>query len=716
MELKVDDDGMKKRTIESKEDKSIELGDYKQLKENQDDYVKGFENNIDTSIIIEESCWSICKKRIAACMNYKGNAGINVFMIIFEILGVIFYLIGLKGCSSTQTECLIYYSENAVGIIVTFAILSCLSVCTCIILVIHKIIHYSHLIILSCVYIIICFFNFGANLDDHGAYNFFGSVLIILILLMLYGIILGFYKLFRKGRYITIGIIIGSVLIISIVYYIRNWRDSCKDFYKGLGGKSLINDPNENLCNFPKPDVCTLPNFDGVFDYSRMIFLNCKAHDKNEKKVLMRYLNESIRNGTRFAFPSSVGYDLKQQKNLFQFNKDMLDSVIDLDQEKTKNHHEVTLTFDEKDLGHISIDVKKNETLIKEREEIRKKLNQNFLYKNILFIYIDAFSRNHFLRKMKETTKFIEQYLYDSSKENDKERVSFQFFKYHSFSYWTHISVAPMFYGATMADKNGTNLVKYFKENGYITGMTEDYCSKELFDVERGDYNQNRNWEDWDHENVVMFCDPNYHNRDFPYPEWKGAYCSLRRCLYGRDTFEYAIEYAEQFWEAYINEPKFFRLAFIDAHEGSMEVIKYVDSPLMNMIKSFDEKGWLENTAIIFASDHGDNMVGIHRVISPDFHMERFYATLFIVLPNTKDEVMQKQFKNLEINAQRFISPFDIHDTLLYLLHYNDNQKQLSYSQTGQTVFEVIDSKVRSCSYYRDFQSGVCICRSFDKS
>ena len=63
----------------------------------------------------------------------------------------------------------------------------------------------------------------------------------------------------------------------------------------------------------------------------------------------MRYLNESIRNGTRFAFPSSVGYDLKQQKNLFQFNKDMLDSVIDLDQEKTKNHHEVTLTFDEKD-------------------------------------------------------------------------------------------------------------------------------------------------------------------------------------------------------------------------------------------------------------------------------------------------------------------------------------------------------------------------------
>ena len=117
---------------------------------------------------------------------------------------------------------------------------------------------------------------------------------------------------------------------------------------------------------------------------------------------------------------------------------------------------------------------------------------------------------------MKEVKKFIEQYLYDSTKENNKDKVSFQFFKYHTFSFWTHITVAPMFYGESMSNANGTNLVKYFKENGYITGMTEDYCSKELFDVEKNDYNQYREWVDWDHENVAMFCDPNYHNRYKP--------------------------------------------------------------------------------------------------------------------------------------------------------------------------------------------------------
>ena len=66
---------------------------------------------------------------------------------------------------------------------------------------------------------------------------------------------------------------------------------------------------------------------------------------------------------------------------------------------------------------------------------------------------------------------------------------------------------------------------------------------------------------------------------------WKGEYANLRRCLYGKDAYEYSLEYAEQFWEQYADEPKFFRLGFIDGHEGSLEVIKYLDEPLLNMIK-----------------------------------------------------------------------------------------------------------------------------------
>ena len=81
-------------------------------------------------------------------------------------------------------------------------------------------------------------------------------------------------------------------------------------------------------------------------------------------------------------------------------------------------------------------------------------------------------------------------------------------------------------------------------------------------------------------------------------------------------------------------------------------------------------------------------MFGFIRFISPDFHVEKYLGTFFMILPNSKDEKMIENFKKIEYNAQRYISPFDIHDTLLYMLYYYDEDRKDSYSETGQTVFE----------------------------
>ena len=61
----------------------------------------------------------------------------------------------------------------------------------------------------------------------------------------------------------------------------------------------------------------------------------------------------------------------------------------------------------------------------------------------------------------------------------------------------------------------------------------------------------------------------------------------LRRCFYGKDSFEYNFEYFKQFWINYQNNRKYFRLDFIDAHEGTGEVIKYLDQPLFNFLNRF---------------------------------------------------------------------------------------------------------------------------------
>ena len=66
---------------------------------------------------------------------------------------------------------------------------------------------------------------------------------------------------------------------------------------------------------------------------------------------------------------------------------------------------------------------------------------------------------------------------------SQKRLKSYQFMKYHSFGDFTPINILPMFYGHSMKSKKGINSVKFFKENGFITGHVVDMCNKEQYDI-----------------------------------------------------------------------------------------------------------------------------------------------------------------------------------------------------------------------------------------
>ena len=216
-----------------------------------------------------------------------------------------------------------------------------------------------------------------------------------------------------------------------------------------------------------------------------------------------------------------------------------------------------------------------------------------------------------------------------------------------------------MFYGEKMdpITSNGTSLIKYMKSQGYITGQSINLCSKELFVTMNNCLNEVE-FSDFDHENVAMFCDPNYYDRTNPYPVFSGPFSIIRKCLYQKDTYEYVIEYGKQFWENYKENKKFLRLSFIDAHEGTGEVIKYLDKPIYDFLIYLLDNNMLKNTAIIFASDHGNGMPGIYHIIdSEDYLYENVLGFLAMVLYDYKDE---KGIDNLRNNQQIFITPYDI--------------------------------------------------------
>ena len=146
-----------------------------------------------------------------------------------------------------------------------------------------------------------------------------------------------------------------------------------------------------------------------------------------------------------------------------------------------KKKPEIIVDFNEDPYGKILININHNKSL----SEQRSKLSLNNSSNNILFIFIDNISRNHFYRQFKKTAKFIKNFLrYKGiSNPNNNETIyhGFEFVKYHKFDGATLNNAIPMFSGVYY-DKNQrmVSIVRDMKQLGYITCNVQDVCHKEL--------------------------------------------------------------------------------------------------------------------------------------------------------------------------------------------------------------------------------------------
>ena len=269
---------------------------------------------------------------------------------------------------------------------------------------------------------------------------------------------------------------------------------------------------------------------------------------------------------------------------------------------------------------------------------------------------------------------------------------SFQFFKYHSFKGHTTINYPFLFYGQNRTNLNKTFITKYLKENGFITSEAIDWCG---IDNIRTFHNFTQ--EDiFDH--IFSLCDPN------------NDYFNLNtiRCLYGKQNAEHLIEYTEQFWKKYVNNRKYSIIITNYAHEGTLTVIKYLDSILTNFLDNLFNQNLLKDTIVFLLSDHGTGMPSIY--YSTDFYkIEGNLPILLIMINDRKNITYEQQYKYIYENQQNFITPFDIYNTLGNIIYGNkyknidDNSKNSNNfkSHYGTSLFEKMYSKKRYPKKYR---------------
>ena len=633
----------------------------------------------------------------------------EIKIILLSIVSFFFYFISFRGCEGTQSYCLVTLSPSFFYLIGVYIMICSLITLYIIYEALNNKISKIHLFYYVPLLIyLLYFYDNGSDLSHHGSYNKMVFYFLIVSFIILFLIFCLLKYIYANYKIIFISLTLSFIWIL-IYTYIKITKN-CNVWYDGLNGIRLENNPKFDKCKIVHPKRCWINSIDGVFDVSRILNENCNNFRGGEKAELLKYLSPRFNLTQNFGYPITTKYTWLNQSHFDRFFNNVMADMIDLDKIDYSKiaddlKPEVVLKFDPvTEMGKIDIKINRNEILAKERNDIYNTLlpKDKPKYNNILFLYIDAISRPEFIRAMKNTEKYLSKYF------NSSEKSFYQMMKYHNFIFFTQQNVNPMFFGESMFNSNGTSILKHIKKKGFITGHSNNICTRQLYDIE-DNYTENIEYDSFDHENIAMMCDPNFYNPENRFTPYMGPYSIRRRCLYGRDTFEYILEYGEKFWKTYSKEHKFLRLSFQDAHEGTLEVVKYLDVKLAEFLEKFDRKGYLKDTAVFLVSDHGNNMVGIYNIFQfEDYVLEKTLGTWFMLLPKKKE--IDEKF--LEINQQRLVSPYDIHDTLLDMFGYHQNNT--IFSRKGQSIYKEVNGLERNCDYYsQDIMPIWCRCFDF---
>ena len=480
------------------------------------------------------------------------------------------------------------------------------------------------------------------------------------------------YVLYKRYPLYTIFFSILIILIVSIKIDTLWARGSCEKWDKGLKGTVMRNDGKG--CEIPVPEFCFHELTSEWFDLSRILG---KDQCHNSKDVI------KIGQGDLLGYPKTQFFD-REEKFMEKYQNHVLGLVKEIKNEEINNGtYEVFLN--QSNLNQpptLNIQVHYNQTLAKRSHSIISK-KPPLQFQNILTIFLDSVSRQHFARKLPKTLKFIE----DRYQSPDTTHEAFQFFKYHASGSHTLPNMMRAFYGVDFRTPDGAqSLIKTFKEQGYITAKSGNICQPAHFDVSLVDTTlKDLIIEQYDHENVAFSCDPNYRliDGDGPDSNWQGSSAMLRRCLYGREVFEYVIEYGEKFWNTYRNEPKILELGLLDGHEPSAEVVKYLDEPLVKFLEKFESQGLLKDTTLIFYSDHGHHLNFFYYLFGlKDLMYELKLPMMFILFPRNLADIYGNYMKNLE---NVLISGYDIYNFYKTMVGSRDR------IQFGINFFEKVD-------------------------
>ncbi|XP_050416805.2 uncharacterized protein LOC126830460 [Patella vulgata] len=175
------------------------------------------------------------------------------------------------------------------------------------------------------------------------------------------------------------------------------------------------------------------------------------------------------------------------------------------------------------------------------------------------------------------------------------------------------------------------------------------------------------------------------------------VWTSDHHCVGDRFETDMILNYTKDLMKLYHRVP-YFGFNFLSrlTHD-SISNTASADTPYSNMFRDIDNQGLLNNTVLIFFSDHGMRFGEIRETYIGK--LEERLPMMFLVFPKWFYKKYPQITQNLKINRNRLTTPFDIYETLKDILYFTGDVKgDVDVEQRGISLFEEIPVS-RSCDH-----------------
>lgn len=285
-------------------------------------------------------------------------------------------------------------------------------------------------------------------------------------------------------------------------------------------------------------------------------------------------------------------------------------------------------------------------------------LNENLNHLSVLMVGVDSVSRSNMIRYMPKTREYLLH-----------EMEALEFVGYNKVADNTFLNIVPMTTGkfvnelpwnAKMVNVSFDKydfLWKKYSRKGYRTLYSEDSPYGQIFDYQKAGFSK-PSADYFDRPLSLVLEELNY------------AWNANHHCIHARPETSINLEYSKQFVTKFKSMP-YFDFAFITrlTHDKISNTRK-ADKLYLEFLKSISQADTLNNTILMFFSDHGIRFGKLRQTFVGK--MEERLPFLFFVLPKWFKTMYSSIYNNFNINTKRLVTPFDIHETLMNILHFSN--------------------------------------------